>query len=247
MDLTAFRVDKSLPKPAYLQLQEKLERAIQQGVIPPGSVLPSERQVAESLRLSRMTVRRAIEALAKERYVEQRRGSGTYVLGRKVDQSVDKVLGFVEEATRLNLKPGSVLLEARCVPAGAAVARALTIGEHDTVLRISRLRTADDEPLAIQVAHLIPAYQDLSVDLLKTRGSLYQALREQFGVTPAAARQVISARQPTQRECELLALPESTPILALERTTLDAHRTPFEFVQSAYRSDRYRMLLELNA
>lgn len=216
MDILLLKVDKTLAKPAYLQLQEELERLIRAGRLPPGSALPSERCFARSLRLSRVTIRRAIEELVKARHLEQRRGSGKYVLHKEVEQTFDKVLVLVDEADRLGLNAGSVFLEAECIPANTTVARALEIAELETVLRISWLRTADDEPVATKVAHLIPKYQRLSIELLTAKGSLYLALREQFGVAPGTARQVVSARQLSKRESRLLSIKESTPILAIE-------------------------------
>ena len=241
------RVDKAQPKPAYLQLRDGLERAIRSGAYPPGSALPSERELSEAVGLSRMTVRRALEELAAERLVEQRRGSGTFVLGRRVDQPADVLLGFTEEARLLGFRPGSVLFEARTVRAEEEVAAALRLEPGARVLRVIRLRTADDEPLALQTSHLAPPYDALSIDVLKRSASLYQTLGEQYGVTPAGAEQSISARLPTGHECEMLAIDATTPVLAMERTTFDAHGVPFEYVLSAYRSDRYRVLLRLRA
>ena len=239
-------VNKTLPTPAYLQLTEQLKRAIRSGEFRAGRALPSERVLAEHLGLSRMTVRRALEELAAAHLVEQRRGSGTYVLGRRLEQTVDRVQGFTGEAALLGFKAGSVLLGIERTLAGEEIAHALALDEADTVLRISRLRTADDEPLALQVSHLAPPYLDLSRELLKAKGSLYETLQEQFNLVPTGAKQAISARMPLRQELDMLAISESTPVLALERTTfMDAQ--PFEYVRSAYRSDRYRLLLELRA
>ncbi len=247
MDLATLEVDKSLPTPAYLQLTAQIKHAIQTGELATGSALPSERELADNLGLSRMTVRRAIQELAEARYVEQRRGSGTYVLGRRLEQPVDRVQGFTDEAKVLGFKPGSVVLDLQKVIADEEVATALELEKGEKVLRISRLRTADDEPLALQVSHLAPAFLDLSIEQLKAMGSLYQTLKEQFGITPSGAEQVISARLPTPYEKTMLAISEAVPVLALERTTFIENRAPFEYVRSAYRSDRYRVLLELRA
>ena len=75
-------IDKDLPTPAYLQLTEQLAAAIDRGQLTAGSALPSERGLASSLGLSRMTVRRAFEQLVYAGVVEQRQGSGTYVKGQ---------------------------------------------------------------------------------------------------------------------------------------------------------------------
>lgn len=240
-------VDKALPQPAYQQLRDALERAIRGGAYPPGSALPSERELGERLGLSRMTVRRALEELVQANVIEQRRGSGTFVRGRRVEQPTDVLLGYTEEARLLGFRPGSVLFDARLVPADEAVASALRVEPGTPVLRLNRLRTADDEPLAVQASHLPPPYHELSIDELKRATSLYQALRAQFGLEPAGAEQSIAARMPTEQEQEMLAIDAGTPVLALERTTFDAEGRPFEYVVSAYRSDRYRVLLRLRA
>ena len=241
-DLT---IDKSLPTPAYLQLKAQLESAIVAGHLSVGTALPSERDLAEELGLSRMTVRRAFEALVDDDLIEQRQGSGTYVRPRRLEQNIDRVRGFTEEVRSLGLEAGSVLLDARVAPADDETAKALLLDVGTSVLRIARLRTANDEPLAIQNAHLIPDLLGLSIDDLKRRGSLYRAIAERYGLAPQRARQTVSARLATREERALLHIDDRTPVLALERTTFDASDRPFEFVRSAYRGDRYRMALDL--
>ena len=241
-DLT---IDKTLPTPAYLQLKAQLERAIAAGRLSVGTALPSERDLAEDLGLSRMTVRRAFEALVEDGLIEQRQGSGTYVRPQRLEQNIDRVRGFTEEVRALGLEAGSVLLDAQSAAADEETARALLLDIGTSVLRIARLRTADDEPLAIQTAHLIPDLLALPIDDLKRRGSLYRAIAERYGLTPQRARQTVSARLATREERALLHIDDRTPVLALERTTFDATDRPFEFVRSAYRGDRYRMALDL--
>ena len=79
-------VDQAHPTPAYLQLQEGLRGAILRGEFAPGEALPSERDLADALGLSRMTVRRALELLVGQKLAERRQGSGTYVLPRRLEQ-----------------------------------------------------------------------------------------------------------------------------------------------------------------
>lgn len=246
-DGLALSIDKEQPTPAYLQLREQLVEAISDGTLLPGSALPSERFLATDLGLSRMTVRRAFEELVSAGLVEQRQGSGTYVRGQPLEQVIDRVMGFTDEARNLGMAPGSHLLATATVNADEAVAAALRLEPGAKVLRIARLRTANDEPLALQEAHLPTTHLGLSLELLARTGSLYSTLEQQFGIKPARARQTISARLPTTNECRLLGIGREIPVLALERTTSDAEDHPFEFVRSAYRGDIYRMALDLRA
>jgi GntR family transcriptional regulator len=241
------RVDKELPTPAYLQLRDKLRGAIDAGAWPTGQALPSERDLAVSLGLSRMTVRRAFEELVAGGMVDQRQGSGTYVRSRRLEQTIDRVIGFTDEARLLGFRPGSRLLEVARVSADAVVAQALRCPLGAPVLRLARIRTADDVPLALQVAHLRSSMITLQPETLERFGSLYRTLEAVFGVKPVRARQTITARLPTREERAMLAVGARLPVLALERTTYDEDDEPFEYVRSAYRGDRYALALDLRA
>lgn len=247
MKLSDIQIDKALPTPAYLQLKDRLGRAIDSGLLRPGSALPSERSLAASLGLSRMTVRRTFEELVRDGRVEQRQGSGTYVRGQPLEQIIDRVLGFTDEARHLGLQPGSKLLKVETVSADASVATALLLQPSDLVLRVTRLRTTDGEPLALQEAYLPGRLLGLSISELERSGSLYKSLEKQFGIRPVRARQTIGARLPTRVEVVELGIGRDVPVLALERTTYGSDEEPFEYVRSAYRGDRYRMALDLRA
>lgn len=240
-------VDKASPTPAYLQLKTNLAGAIASGHIRAGEALPSERELAESLMLSRMTVRRALEELAAAGLVERRHGSGTYALPSRLEQRVDRLLGFTEEARLLGFKPGSRLLETVKIEADAQVAAALAVEPGTRILRVTRLRTADGQPLAVQESHLCPLALELPLDALERSGSLYATLAQVCGLRPHRAKQVVSARLPSQGECKRLATPKTTPILAITRVTFDASGLAFEYARSAYRSDKYGLVLELKS
>ncbi|MDQ3460275.1 MAG: GntR family transcriptional regulator [Deinococcota bacterium] len=240
-----FAVDKTSPTPAYLQLKNGLAGAIMGGSIRAGEALPSERELADSLALSRMTVRRALEELAAAGLVERRHGSGTYALARRLEQSVDRVLGFTDEARLLGFTPGSRLLEAVRIEADAQAAAALELEPGELILRVTRLRTADGEPLAIQESHLCPAALALPLAALERSGSLYQTLAQSCGLKPHHARQVVSARMPTPAEARRLGLARGVPLLAIMRVTFDGDNRPFEYARSAYRGDKYGLALEL--
>ena len=247
MDLTALTIDKALPTPAYLQLKDKLLQAFEAGQLRPGTALPSERDLAGAVSLSRMTVRRAFEELVAANLVEQRQGSGTYVLPKRLEQTVDRVLGFTDEARTLGFEAGSRILSAEHVAADPAAAAALQVAANLFVLRVRRLRTADGAPLALQTAQLAPRFSRLSLHRLESSGSLYKTIQEQYGVTPHAARQTVRARLPTRTEQDVLNLHGGSPVMAMERVTFGVDGVPFEFVRSVYRGDRYQMALELRA
>jgi len=244
-DELGLSVDKGAPTPAYLQLRGRLAAAVAEERLAPGTALPSERALAEGLGLSRMTVRRAVEALVEEKLLERRHGSGTYVRNRPLEQTFDRVQGFTDEARSLGFVAGTTLLEVRQEPADDETAAALGLDPGEPVLVVTRLRTADERPLAIQSAALAPPYATLSLDLLRREESLYATLRAQFGVVPHHAHQTVHARLPSALEQRWLEIGPHQPVLGLERVTWSSDGEVVEYVQSAYRGDRYRLALDL--
>jgi GntR family transcriptional regulator len=179
--------------------------------------------------------------------VEQRQGSGTYVRSRALEQTIDRLLGYTDEIRHLGYEPGARLLGVQYQAAGREAGQALGAAPAEELLVIRRLRLADGEPVAIQVAHLAPRLSGLSLEAFEELGSLYGALKQQFGITPFRARQTISARLPSKTEMELLGITRDSPVLALERTSFASDGQPFEYVKSAYRGDSYRLALDLRA
>lgn len=91
---------------SYRELSESIAILVRDGRLPPGSVLPAERPLAEQLGVSRTTVAAAYQLLRDERVVESRRGSGTVVLGRRSDHGGSWALGDAEEITLTRASPG---------------------------------------------------------------------------------------------------------------------------------------------
>lgn len=71
----------TLDRPLYRKVQDQLVGAILRGGMPAGSRLPSVRGLAKDLRVSRVTVEAAYEALEAQGLIEARARSGTYVTG----------------------------------------------------------------------------------------------------------------------------------------------------------------------
>ncbi|WP_409346253.1 PLP-dependent aminotransferase family protein [Paenibacillus sp. MBLB4367] len=74
-----WKPDRSSAQPLYMQIADDIERRISHGEYPPGSLLPSERKLAEQLNVNRSTVILAYEELRSHGIIESRSGSGTRV------------------------------------------------------------------------------------------------------------------------------------------------------------------------
>lgn len=231
--------------PRYVQLRKRIEKAMdpETGILPPGASLPSEREIASLTGLSRVTVRNAIQALVEAGTVVQRQGSGTFVTekAQRVEQSLSHLTSFSEDMARRGMKSTSVWLERSiCLPSPEET-MALALSANDSVARISRLRMADDRPMAIERAAL-PV--DILPNPIAVTSSLYDVL-EQDGNRPIRAIQKISAINLAMDDADLLGVAEGAAGLRIERVSYLPSGRVAEFTKSIYRGDAYDFVAEL--
>ncbi|MBZ9674121.1 GntR family transcriptional regulator [Mesorhizobium sp. ES1-1] len=229
--------------PAYRRLQASLAGAIASGVLKPGSALPPERELALELGISRVTVRRAMVELVRDGFVVQRHGSGTYVSGppERVVQSLSRLYSFSEDMMSRGRVAGTVWLGRELTVANAEEALRLEIPKGARIVRMRRLRLADQEPMALETS-LIPAA--MLPDLTKIKDSLYQTLRE-LGHVPSRAVQRISAVNIDEETARLLKLTPGAPALDIDRVTRMDDGTVVELSRSIFRGDAYDFVAEL--
>lgn len=229
-------LDKSSPVPLYYQLATRLEEAIRTDVLPSGARLENEIALGNRLGLSRPTVRRAIQELVSKGLLVRRRGVGTQVVQSKVTRGVE-LTSLFDDLSRMGQHPTTKLLEHELVAAGDEIAAHFGISPEERVLRIVRLRSTGEVPLAVMENFLPSPYHDLSASDLEVRG-LYQLLRER-GVVISVANQQISARGATASEAATLEVSRSSPLLTMSRTAFDSAGRPVEFGRHCYRPELY--------
>ncbi|GAA2789520.1 MULTISPECIES: GntR family transcriptional regulator [Crossiella] len=213
--------------------------------LPPGSPIPTERSLAADFDVSRTTVRQALAELTVEGRLLRVQGKGTFAAAPKVAQRL-QLSSYTEDMRAQGRQPASRLLEASEQPAEAELARMLGVRPGAKVLRLRRLRLADGEPMAIELTHLaLGRFRGLR-RYIGAGGSLYQVLRERFGVEMGHADETIETALATPEEAELLGADIGLPMLLLSRHSFDTDNKPVEWVRSIYRGDRYKFVARLN-
>src|SRR6202158_4356567 len=184
-----------------------------------GTAIPSERQLSVDLGVSRLTLRAALDDLAREGYLVRRRGSGTYVQQPKISPELTTTPSS-DDMRRRGMEPGSRTLSMTTILAGARLGRFLQVSPSEGILVIKRLRMADGETMAIETLHLperlVPGLtaKDLS-------GSFYDLLRDRYGIRIVHGSRAIEPTVTNEEESAALGVPLHSPAFLFERTSRD--------------------------
>ena len=229
--------ESSVTAPKYQSVHDALLVIIND--LPAGAAIPTERELCQTYSVSRATVRQALAQLEIEQRIFRRQGKGTFVANAKIEQRLE-LMSHTEGMRARGIVPSSKLIDVRRMSAGIDVGEQLGLSVKSEVLRIERLRLADDDPIAIEVVFLNADRFDGITAALSAGASLYQLFSTTYGVELGSAEETIEAVIAEGREAGLLKCQPGMPLLRLSRRTLDTNGQPIEFVRSLYRGDRYR-------
>jgi GntR family transcriptional regulator len=230
--------------PLYQQIFDVLRDEILAGTYDHDRALPSEKQLEERFRVSRITIRRAIDELARGGLVDRAKGRATRVTERPaaifadVDDELANMLAVI---SNLKIK----VINFRWIPADAFVAERLRMETGEKLLWITRLRSGDSGPVMHSSLHL-PRWagegftrEDLA------QGQIVTLLRQR-GVDLASAEQTLSAAPCPDGIAARLNLEPGAPIFFIRRVIYDSQGRPAMFTDVSFRWDcfTYHMNLE---
>ena len=233
-------LDEQARGPLYQQLHRALREAIEDKRLASDSALPPERDIATDLGVSRITVRKALDALAEEGLVRRRHGAGTFVAAR-VEKSFSMLSSFSEDMESRDRTARSEWLRRSAGTVSPEEAMVLGLSPGSPVLRFHRIRFADDVPMALEYSS-IPSVCLGSEEAVAE--SLYAAL-EKNGCRPVRALQRLRAVLFTAEQAELLGIEAGAPGLLIERRGFTSDGQAVEFTRSFYRGDSYDFVAEL--
>ncbi|HEY2936871.1 MAG TPA: GntR family transcriptional regulator [Gaiellaceae bacterium] len=218
-----------------------LADAIASGKLAPGDRLPPERELAGRVRVSRMTLRQALDSLERRGLVARQVGreGGTFVAEPKLELTGLSALS--DQLRGLGLAAGARVLSAQERPATAAEAAAL--GRDGPVYEIARVRLADGAPLALErnvfAVDAFPGLLELPLE-----GSLYGLMRERYAEVPVRAVERLEPVLAGAGEARALGVAVRAPLMLVERTAYGGSGRALELSRDLFRGDRIRVVWE---
>jgi GntR family transcriptional regulator len=230
--------------PTYMNVYTKLKGMIFDDTYSKGSLMPTEPDLCEMFKVSRTTIRKAMELLEQGGFVKIQQGRGTEVLDYKTTQKLNIVTSFTEtlESKGYTVHSKSMYIDMVVPPIN--VLNDLNQPAETQVVRIQRIQLANDKPVAIMTNYLIP---DLVPGILSDSGtfvSLYHHLETKYGILITSAKDNIKAKIADFLESELLQIPIGSPLLVDRRITLSQGR-PIEIVIMIVDASKYEFSVNL--
>lgn len=239
IDLDPTLLDSSLPTPLYHQIYLILRNRIRTGQFAQHAVLPGEQDMAVLFKVSRITVKRALNELAADGLISRHRGRGSIVTAAPLVPVVrGSFFSLIEGLKQMGLETEVELVEVADIDAGPTIGRLLELPADAMVQRAIRVRRLNGEPFS-HILTYIPqtiasryAREDLSKTPMLT-------LLEQVGANVSEAEQWISAVSADPTIAAALDVPTASPLLKIERIMRDKKGNPVQLVYAHYRSDRF--------
>jgi len=230
-------------QPRYLQLARLMRADIDRGVLHVGDRLPGEREICRRFDVSRTTVRRALEELRNQGYVQADATRGWFVT---MLVEPNQLMGFTDLAERQGLAATARVRKCTVRPATLAEVDDLSAPPGADVLELERVRLMGGVPVgwqrAVAAAWLVPrlAEHDYSIE------SLFRGFRE-HGILPSRADYDVRAGITDKAQSELLEVAAGTPLLLIRATTLDQDGRRVEVSDGAFLGERYRFRTSVTA
>jgi GntR family transcriptional regulator len=216
------------------------QSAIEQRIVSPGDLIPSERELSAELGVSRNVLRRAISTLEGDGFLVTRHGHGTAIASDH-RKSTNSSFGFSEEMARRGFTVSTQVLRSQGRFPTPTESVTLGIGPADELIDLSRVRLADGEPVALELA-LIPVWALPSG--FDATASLYKAM-EGHGTRPVRLLQEIGAVAANAETANALGVPVAAPVLRITRKGFGSDKALVEFTTSYFRNDRYTWVTEV--
>jgi GntR family transcriptional regulator len=211
----------------------------------PGEIMPSERDLSEQLGVSRPTLRAVMDDLARDGLLIRQHGRGTFTSRSKVSQDLAAIPGGDFSAPPAEGDWRSRVIVFETEPAGARLGTRMQLSPSSPLLHVVRVRIVDGGPMAIERIRIPEALVPGITRADFETGSLYQVLRERYGIVAATAIQTTEPTVTDAAEAAALEVPLHAPALLFERTTRDQQGQVIEYARSIYRGDRYRITTHL--
>ena len=230
-----------MPKAKYDEIYADLKRAVEEGIYPYGTLMPSENTLVTQYDCSRNTIRRALAGLGEDGYVQPIHGKGVRVIYQPAERAsftVGGIESFQETARRNRLEAVTQVVQFSVVTVDEALAKKSGFPIGEEVYYIERVRRLDRKPLILDInvflRSLVPG---LTVEIAER--SIYAYIEQKLGMQIVTSKRTITVDRATPEDERLLDLGDYNCLAVVSGQTFNSDGVMFEYTQSRHQPDYF--------
>jgi GntR family transcriptional regulator len=236
------KIDHKSKLPLHVQVEELMRRLIALPEYQNGNFLPKEIELANTLGVSRNTIRQATNKLEYEGLLIRKKGIGTRIAPQLMSTNLSNWYSFTKEMESRGIKTANLFLKLETVESTGKISTFFNIRPKTRVVKLSKLKGVDNNPIVYFESYFHPRIVLTESDDINL--PLYQLLKDKFGISVVRSVEHITARR-ADFVADLLKIDATDPILFRERFVYDPGDRPVEYNVGYYRSDKFIYSIEI--
>jgi GntR family transcriptional regulator, trehalose operon transcriptional repressor len=226
----------------YLTIYNIIVEQIKSGEIPPQTLLPSENELKDQFDTSRETIRKALNLLSQDGYIQKVRGKGSIVIDiSKFDFPVSGLVSFKELTNKMGSKPKTIVNELSLIKPDGIVRQQLQLGSKDLVWKVVRTREMGGEKIILDKdflakKHVPSLTEEICAD------SIYEYIENELNLTISFAKKEIVVEEPSPEDRSLLDLEGFHNVVVIKNYVYLDDATLFQYTESRHRPDKFRFV-----
>jgi GntR family transcriptional regulator, trehalose operon transcriptional repressor len=227
----------------YQMIYNTIVDQIKCGDIPPNTLLPSENELKDMYDTSRETIRKALNLLSQNGYIQKVRGKGSIVIDiNKFDFPVSGLVSFKELAEKMGRKPRTIVNElSLIVKPDLFIKQQLQLSAKDQVWKVVRTREIGGNRIILDKDYLVRKYvPELTEEICAD--SIYQYLENELDLKISFAKKEIVVVEPTNEDRSLLDLEGFHNVVVIKNYVYLDDTSLFQYTESRHRPDKFRFV-----
>lgn len=226
----------------YITLYNKIIEKIEQGIYPPSSKLPSESELMEKYDLSRDTVRKALNMLEHNGYINKVKGKGSFILDiNRHNFPVSGLISFKELAEKMGEKCETLVEQLQLIKGDNFLRKKLELSEDEGMWKVFRVREIGKNKIILDKDYFNSAYVPMLTEEI-CKNSIYEYIEKELGLKIGFAKKEITVRPCSEEDIKYLDLEGYDMIVVVDTMVYLQDGTLFQYTESRHRPDRFKFV-----
>jgi GntR family transcriptional regulator len=242
-----YYINKNNPTPYYYQIQLSLEEGLKRGEWDPNDFLPSERELSEKFKVSRITIKKALNNLMAEGLIKIIKGKGAVVSEPRIeDKFFYNLVSSFKYLKDKGFKVKNEILDFKIISPDKNITEELQMSPADKVYYTERLRLINDEPYHFTKSYLpVYLYDNLTADYF-INNSIYEIIDKKYNQSIRRIIKIFESITTSFEDAKIFKTSSNFPLLFFINKTFNKENIPIEFSFNKIRGDLSKFRIELD-